>query len=58
MPKITLFLLKNRKNRLALGTEDPHDSGNWGLRPYTPELAPESHYEFLAARLLITDTFT
>jgi len=53
MPKITLFLLKNRKIRPALGalSADPYFSGGWGLRPQTPTLAL-SRYEFLAARLI------
>jgi len=38
MPKNALFLLKNRKNRRALGIPlpDPFASGGWGLRSQTP----------------------
>jgi len=41
MPKNALFLLKNRKNRRALGAPhpDPLASGGWGLRTQTPGLA-------------------
>jgi len=37
-PKYALFLLKNRKNRRALGARppDPLASGGWGLCPQTP----------------------
>jgi len=40
MPKNTLFLLKNRKNRRALGAPLPDSlaSGGWGLCPQTPSL--------------------
>jgi len=41
MPKTTLFSLKNRKNRPALGRcpQAPYASGGWGLRPQIPTLA-------------------
>jgi len=37
MPKIAIFLLKNRKNPQALGAPppDPLTSGGWGLCPHT-----------------------
>jgi len=56
--KITLFLLKNRKNRSALGAsrQTHYASGGWGLRPQAPALAL-FHYEFFAARLIINATF-
>jgi len=51
MPKNALLLLKNRKNRRALGAPppDPLASGGWGLRLQTPATAP--YDEFLATRL-------
>jgi len=40
MPKNALFLVKDRKNRRALGATppDPLASGGWGLHLQTPSL--------------------
>jgi len=52
MPKSTSFLLKNRKNRPALGAlpPDPYASGSWGLHTQTRALAL-SRYEFFCSAL-------
>jgi len=53
-PKITSFLLKNRKNRPALWV-DPLCSQKG--KPLSPTSAL-FRYEFFAVRLIITSTFT
>jgi len=58
MPKNALFLVKNRKNRRALGlrpqTPLPPAAGGSALRP--PQQPP--HDEFLATRLMQLINFT
>jgi len=68
MPKITLFLLKNRKNCPTLGampcfhpldlpqTPMPLSGGDYAPRP--PHLPYLNQYEFFAALVIITAAFT
>jgi len=70
MLKNALFLLKNRKNRRALGAPPqtsllpaaggfaprPPASGSWELHFQSPALAP-SHDEFLVTRLIVSFVF-
>jgi len=60
MPKNALILLKNRKNRRALGAlpPDPLASGGWGFSPQTSATAPfPPHDDFLATCLLALPSF-
>jgi len=59
MPKNALFLLKNCKNRRALGAPppDPLASGGWGIRPQTPVTTPMTIFWLRSCKVLKFERF-